>query len=283
MKQNTQIKHASKDDIIDVFRTTQKPQFIIRKNNKKRSKFCYACGHADGFKFLNIINNDLSSAWGLSRGLRKSFDIRESSKCENCGSSLRSSIHARTICSIYAPKAKCLTEAIKDPSFRKLKIAESNGALHKLLISHPGLSYSEYVPDDKSIRHESLDKLTYKSGMFDLVLTSETLEHLPDWELALKEIRRVLKDGGRHVFTTPAILSRQTRTRAKRKNGKIVHMLPAAYHGYNRGNPDDYTVFNEFGADLRKEIDKLGYSTDLYYRNVVHLSDPNFAYVSTKV
>ena len=56
-------------------------------------------------------------------------------------------------------------------------------------------------------RSEDLTRLTYSDASFDLVLTSETLEHVPDLEAALREIRRVLVPGGRHIFTIPQLPS----------------------------------------------------------------------------
>ena len=44
-----------------------------------------------------------------------------------------------------------------------------------------------------------------QSDSFDLILTSETLEHVPDLHAALREIHRVLAPGGRHVFTVPVL------------------------------------------------------------------------------
>lgn len=40
------------------------------------------------------------------------------------------------------------------------------------------------------------EKLPFKNGSFDLVIFYETIEHLPNPAVALKEIRRVLKPGG---------------------------------------------------------------------------------------
>jgi SAM-dependent methyltransferase len=285
MQTNTEVKFSKFKDIIDVLMHTKNPRLVIRKNKVHQSKYCFACGHSDGFVFLNIINDDLADQWKLATSLRKSFDIRESTKCRHCGSSFRSNLHARTICKVLAPNQKCLAQAINHKPFSKLKIAEINasGALHKVLVNHPNLQYSEYRPEDKTIRHENLDKLSYTDASFDLVLTSETLEHVPDWQLAMSEIQRVLKPGGYHIFTVPAILTRRTRVRAVRERGKITKYLPASHHGYNRGTTSDYLVFNEFGADYRKAIDELGFDTKIYYRNVLRLSDPNFIFVSTKV
>ncbi len=50
--------------------------------------------------------------------------------------------------------------------------------------------------------------LTYPSETFDLVVTSNTLEHLPDDEMALKEFARVTKPGGRLLVEVPILRRR---------------------------------------------------------------------------
>jgi hypothetical protein len=94
-----------------------------------------------------------------------------------------------------------------------------------------------------------------------------------------------LKAGGKHIFTVPAILTRQTRYRSIRgENGQERRLLPPSYHGCTRATKsEDYLVRCEFGGDSLRLIDELGFKTKLYYRNVLHLSDPNFVFVSTKV
>ena len=47
------------------------------------------------------------------------------------------------------------------------------------------------------------EKLECDEGEFDIVVCSEVLEHLPNPETALKEMYRVLKNGGCAVITTP--------------------------------------------------------------------------------
>lgn len=53
----------------------------------------------------------------------------------------------------------------------------------------------------------SAEHLTFRDKVFDIVLCSEVLEHLPAPEKALAEMRRVLKDSGRIVLSTPAAVS----------------------------------------------------------------------------
>ncbi|MBE9529357.1 MAG: class I SAM-dependent methyltransferase [Proteobacteria bacterium] len=45
--------------------------------------------------------------------------------------------------------------------------------------------------------------LTYADSTFDVVLSMETIEHIPGEERYLEEIRRVLRPGGRLVLSTP--------------------------------------------------------------------------------
>lgn len=49
----------------------------------------------------------------------------------------------------------------------------------------------------------SVTDLPYPDEVFDLVLHSEVLEHIPDDHLALSEIIRVLRPGGRLVISVP--------------------------------------------------------------------------------
>jgi SAM-dependent methyltransferase len=286
MSYNTAVKAASLGDVVDVVLNTKHPrvwQLVSKKNGLGR---CYVCGNRDGFAFKPVLNDDLSNAWQLDKKLRKQFDIRESSSCNVCRSSLRSNLHARAICALSAPTASCLKEAVKLKEMRQLKIAEINacGALHQVLQELPNLAYSEYAPPDKTIRREDITALSYQTGSLDMVLTSETLEHVPDWQQGFREISRVLKKGGHHIFTVPAVLGRQTRYRVAVENGEVKELLPASFHGCTRNvDTSDYTVCTEFGADLRRRLEEFGFDTKLYYRNVWQLSDPNFVFVATKL
>lgn len=49
----------------------------------------------------------------------------------------------------------------------------------------------------------SVTGMSFDSGSFDCILCSEVLEHIPDDEKAVSELRRVLKQGGVLVATVP--------------------------------------------------------------------------------
>ena len=97
--------------------------------------------------------------------------------------------------------------------------------MHPYLAEAPGLVHVEYPQED-------IQALSWDDGTFDLVLTSETLEHVPDPRLALRETRRVLRPGGRHVFTVPSTraggdpVARRARARAPR--ARAVALSPSS-------------------------------------------------------
>ena len=60
------------------------------------------------------------------------------------------------------------------------------------------------LPDAELVLVEPDEPLPFDDNAFDLVTVIETLEHVRDVQLALSEIRRVLRPGGRLALTTPA-------------------------------------------------------------------------------
>jgi SAM-dependent methyltransferase len=156
--------------------------------------------------------------------------------------------------------------AFKDKNVQELKIAEINslGNIHSFLAQSSNLLYSEFLSTNPAIRSENLESLSYEDDFFDLVLTSETLEHVPDIDKAFSEIFRVLKPGGSHIFTTPVVWDRPTtRVRAYMKNGQVVNVFPPSYHGSKTKNQSDYLVFYEFGQDLVARCEKAQFQVEL--------------------
>ena len=63
-----------------------------------------------------------------------------------------------------------------------------------------GIKNIEFAVDD-------IESLSFNDGTFDTVVSCETVEHIPDPQLAVRELARVLKPGGRLFLTTPNYLS----------------------------------------------------------------------------
>ncbi len=124
----------------------------------------------------------------------------------------------------------------------------------------------EFGIDINGLSNQDMTRLTFESNRFDLVVHSETLEHLHDYEVALSEANRVLKQGGHHLYTVPLLHGRETRRRIDRDSeGHDVPLLPKSAHGLN----SEYPVIWEFGRDFlrRRQAQIYQIHYDNYWRN----------------
>ncbi len=74
------------------------------------------------------------------------------------------------------------------------------------------LDFARQVKDEVhsqnvSFQQGDAEQLAFRDETFDLVICSEVLEHVPDPQRALAEIRRVTKPGGTVILTTPSAVS----------------------------------------------------------------------------
>jgi SAM-dependent methyltransferase len=95
---------------------------------------------------------------------------------------------------------------------------------------------------------QDITRLTYPDESLDLIVSSDVLEHVPDAWAAFRESSRVLRPGGRHVFTVPPAPA--TVRRALIENGRIVHLVhPPEYH-LDPLDRAGVLAFWQYGPDL---------------------------------
>lgn len=82
---------------------------------------------------------------------------------------------------------------------------------------------------------------TFGEASFDVVVTTEMLEHVPDWKLAIMQMKQVLRPGGRLILTT-------------RSRGFHLHGYPADYWRFS--TEDMGEIFADFD-DLCIQSDKV--------------------------
>lgn len=260
----------------------------IRPNTKpvvlNESGTCDACGFTGPYKYIDIITERLAHDWNLPAKERKAFSARESMFCMLCGCSYRLRALARAISLYIAPDVTdmSLKSLIEQKYADKLVVAEINscGVLHSTLAAMPKLKYSEYGSKNKAVPDEDLMDLSYADGSLDLVLTSDSLEHVPNPSRALQEIHRVLKPNGAHIFTVPMRLNHNTVERTVlTAEGKPKYVKHQSYHG--SGEPD-YLVWNEFGTDFIDAVQEVYPTVSLFFTNVLDASDPSCVIVAYK-
>jgi SAM-dependent methyltransferase len=156
------------------------------------------------------------------------------------------------------------------PEWKKLRIHESSPAQRGISekLSRESFAYTatHFYPDKplgsfhNGYQNEDLLRQTFPDEFFDLVITLDVTEHVPDPEKMFKEIYRTLKPGGAYISTFP-IHKRQIQPIDKRVSfdveGELVYIKePPEFHG----NPIDLEgslVWTDFGHDIHIEIAQL--------------------------
>lgn len=204
---------------------------------------CTCCGSKD-FTLHKILWDELVQAWRISEYEREYIDRQQGLTCQVCGSNLRSMALALAICRCYG-YADTLARFVKERSNKGLRVLEVNEAGHLT-------QFLCKLPKHRIGRYPELDmmRMTFADGAFDLVVHSDTLEHVPHPITALSECRRVLTPGGFCTFTVPTIVDRLTVGRAG---------LPPSYHGSPGQYADDLTVHTEYGCDAWKHLVLAGF------------------------
>lgn len=122
-------------------------------------------------------------------------------------------------------------------------------------------------------RNENLEDLTMEDMSFDLVVTQDVMEHLYYPEKAFKEIARVLKPGGAHIFTVPLVNNHRPSEKwaILGQNEEPVFLKTPEFHG-NPIDPEGCPVTMHWGFDIiRFIVSACGMESE-----IIHLEDLDY-------
>jgi GT2 family glycosyltransferase/SAM-dependent methyltransferase len=110
------------------------------------------------------------------------------------------------------------------------------------------------------VRHEDALALSFEDDRFDIIVSNDVFEHVPDIDRALGECARVLRSDGMLLFSIP-FCEAQDRTvkRARLVGSDVEHLHPAVYHGNPVSNGGSL-VFYDHGWDLFERIRESDFS-----------------------
>jgi SAM-dependent methyltransferase len=122
------------------------------------------------------------------------------------------------------------------------------------------------------VTNQNLERLTFADASFDVVLTSDVMEHVRLEEPAHREIRRVLRPGGVYLFTVPHFRDRPTLERVRIVDAsdpaRDVDVLPREYHGDANSEDGRALAYRSFGIDLDEKLRKLGFEVSYTKRDI---------------
>jgi SAM-dependent methyltransferase len=117
------------------------------------------------------------------------------------------------------------------------------------------------------VTNQNLEELTFPDNTFDIVITSDVMEHVRLDDRAHQEIRRVLIPGGIYIFTVPHSRSRhETLVRVTVTDpsdlAKDQFLTEKEYHGDANSEVDRALSYRTYGTDLDEALQRLGFAVD---------------------
>lgn len=193
-------------------------------------------------------------------------NLREEMHCERCELNARNRVALSMVLALAGRReARVYSTEQASPAFRWLKRAFPDAIGSEYFDEQGGARLRRQLQalfdPAPELRHEDVTALSFADRDLDLVLSSDVLEHVPDYRSALAEFARVLRPGGDLVLTVPFMdNSHQSLLRAEiEADGSIVHHVEPEYHG-DPVSPHGVLAFHSFGWDLLDALREAGFA-----------------------
>lgn len=194
---------------------------------------------------------------------------RESGPCSHCGCMNR---HRQMALVIRDLLGQSLSGPFAFTDEFAIYNSEASGPVHDALKRAPGYLCSEYFGPDhvagssvEGVRHEDLRGLSFADASLDLVLSSDVFEHFPRPYAAHREIYRVLKVGGQHIFTVPFYpWEALDEVRAREREGCIEYLADQIFHEDPVRPEEGVLVWTIFGLQMIVELAKIGFTVSYW-------------------
>lgn len=204
--------------------------------------------------------------------------------CPSCGPSLLiklddSPIAVRCLRCRSSAIHMSLLKVVRDQRLPLAKMQayemSSRGPVRDFLAKNAAsLTVSEYFDDvvpgeaRDGVQCQDVQRLTFPDASFDLCTSTEVFEHVPDDRAGFAELRRVLRSGGKMIFTVPMSGEEATVERARLKEGSVEHMFPPEYHGDVLRGQGKVLAFRNYGNDIIQRLEQAGFAA-------ARLAEPN--------
>lgn len=220
--------------------------------------------------------------------------LRETLQCQICMASMRQRSLAVALLEVLTERLGTGLDsiaALATHGLGGLRVLDTDNfsALSRLLRSVPGYSRCSFLPErpfgsqiEPHLYNQDLQKLTFGDATFDLVLTSDVMEHVRDCEAAHREIYRVLAPDGAYVFNVPCDLGRShDLVLVDTSTDEDVFLCEPQYHGDPLSG--GILAYRVFGRSLLTRLECLGFAVSFrMLRDTEHLIIDGDVFVARK-
>ncbi len=243
-------------------RRFNRENFFLRRHFARMTFLCNVCGNA-GTPIYDMT--DKQSAADYDYVLQ-----RETLRCLRCDSTMRHRTIASALLEEIATRTGRSTATIEDLASvedGELKILDTDtfSPISSRLSQVRGYVRSKFLPNrpfgvelEPEVFNIDLQRIDFPSERFDIILTSDVMEHVRDDSRAHQEIWRCLRGSGIYIFTVPF---RRNMLYTKRlvdvSTNRDIFLCPPHLHG------DPLTsgvlAYRIYGQQLIAELQALGF------------------------
>lgn len=200
--------------------------------------------------------------------------LRETLRCRGCASKMRDRTLAAALLQVMAERFGVEADDIDSlarhlPTDVRILDTDARSRIARRLESCPGVVRSLYYPDrpnGESLGEErclnvDLEAMPFPDGHFDVVITSEVMEHVRHVDVAHREIARCLSPRGVYIFTLPydPELAETWQLIDPVTDEPLV--LPLHIHGDPGLRPTGIKSYRVFGRDIVDDMHAAGLET----------------------
>jgi SAM-dependent methyltransferase len=234
---------------------------LLHRQFARISARCCICGNT-GALFFDMPDVKLRREHGIGV-------LRETLACRFCGSTNRQRTLAHVFITVVCEQLGCrgstLDELVRQLSQLQIWDTDAFSPLSAVLRSAGRCVLSKYLPArafgdelEAGVFNIDLQRVSFESDRFDIILSSDIMEHVRNDHAAHVEIFRCLKPGGAYIFTVP-FSEDQARTRrlVDASTAHDIFLGKPHYHG------DPLTggilAYRIYGRDLMAELEAIGF------------------------
>ena len=231
-----------------------RPATVLRRAGpgclwRSRAGRCPVCGHRTLFLVVDAQR------------------IRENAWCLWCRSASRNRHVAACILDLFADRGLSRLRDLADIESVSIYNMSARGCFARVWGKPAHITYSEYFDGCCSgevrdgVLCQDVEQLSFDDDSFDLVISEDVFEHVRDYRKGFREVWRVLKPGGHHVFSVPLGFGHPTFPRFEGRDGEETPVHPVEVHGDPiRG---EIPVRTSFGYDLVPLLESFGFQVRL--------------------